>query len=121
MDYKEIIKLSLDDFDNKYLDHKKHKDYKNKDLIAIVNDGIWQWAWSLTDKPDNLLKLSKKLLLYGLDLDYKKDNQELKKILLTSHIKYSSYTQFEIFIAISIFLTKSSWYYQDEDHVYILS
>ena len=125
MEYKEVIKFSLDNFDDKYLEHKDIKNYKNKDLIAIIHEedheNIWQWAWSLENTSNKLLNLSKKLLTYALDLDYKKDNQELKKLLLTSHVRYKSYTKFEILIAIALFLTKTKWFYQDKNKIYLLS
>jgi len=71
------------------------------------NDVLWVWGWAHPQLNKNQTLLSRELLKYGLDIP-KSDNYMnmfLKSILTNSRMKLS-YTEKELVIALSLYLTK---------------
>lgn len=78
------------------------------------NHKIWTWAWSIPWMKKNTTYTSRKILLYGLDLDYK-ENLFLKTELLTSRFQITDPVQIEIHIAIAAYLSKKTVIYEIKD------
>lgn len=80
---------------------------------------IWIWGWAIPhlEKCEN--QLIRNLLNYGLDIDNKihpTDNSDeikfyLKTQLITSRFRINNFEQIEIFLALSMYLTKQSIIY----------
>jgi hypothetical protein len=111
---------------------------KNKEVIFkspyevvgnyYANESIWIWAWGILTYSKNRIYQSKKILLYGLDIDCNTENNGqsendyqnlfLKFELTTPRFKINNYIQLDIHIAICAYITKNpiiipQLYYQD--------
>ncbi len=67
---------------------------------------LWAWAWALPNIHKNLSYISRKLLMYGLDLDYLLEGTNLKTELITSRFHIKNILQIDIHLAIASYLTK---------------
>lgn len=65
----------------------------------------WIWSWAIPIAPKNSTYLAKKIVNYGMDLDYM-DNRLLKTELITSRFKITNSIQLDIHIAISAYIAK---------------
>jgi hypothetical protein len=83
--------------------------YKNKEL--------WVWAWAMIALNKNKITTSKKILDYGLDIDLK-DTLPLytiiKSNLITSRFKINNHTELDIYLALSLYLSKKKFIYKAE-------
>jgi len=66
---------------------------------------IWTWSWSMYAVPKKYIQTSKKLLLYGLDID-DPSLAIIKFSLITSRIKLTHFTQLDYQIALASYLSK---------------
>ena len=77
-----------------------------------IYKNMWNWGWCMSNKPNNSVYLSRKILLYGIDMEC--NNNEislLKNELITSHIIISDKTQLDIYFALALYLTKTKYMY----------
>lgn len=70
----------------------------------VLNTNLWIWAWSNPRIYKNGSYISRKLLLYGLDLPT--EFSYLKLVLLTSRFEITELIQKELFYALASYLTK---------------
>jgi hypothetical protein len=92
----------------------------NVQIIGAFNTtkNIWIWGWCMSNKPKEIIYLSRKILLYGIDIEY--NNNELsvlKNELITSHIKISNKTQLDIYCALALYLTKTTCVYISNENI----
>ena len=93
-------------------------------VIGLFNKilSVWQWGWSIGSfkfKTENYL--SRKILNYAFDIDIPEDSRlsrdtmiMLKNELLNSKIYMENPTiEIEKYIAITLYLTNSSYYYKE--------
>jgi hypothetical protein len=120
----------LDKCEKDYYNNVKKVIFKNKDkeyiyqyeILGSYYSGpkIWAWAWgrSLAGNVDNL---SKKLLLYGLNLNFNKLNNDLlmiRTLLITSRITITDDIQLDIFTALGSYLTGITKIYPVKRKIY---
>jgi hypothetical protein len=83
--------------------------------IHYFNENLWVWGWYVPLEQKNLILISRKLLLYGLDYtvrniaDLSKSdilNIIIRNILLSGSIKIYNLVQIKIIVALSLYLTK---------------
>lgn len=67
---------------------------------------LWTWGWAIPYAEKNKIYLSKKLLLYGVDMDYK-ESPLLKSEFVTSRFKIADETQLDIHAAIASYISKA--------------
>lgn len=72
---------------------------------------VWAWAWTLPTINKNAAYMSRKLLMYGLDLDYQSDGKNLKTELITSRFHIKNKIQIDLHLAIAAYLTKTPFIY----------
>ena len=65
----------------------------------------WVWSWAIPKATKNTTYLAKKIVNYGMDIDYT-DNSLLKTELITSRFKIENLIQLDIHIAIASYITK---------------
>lgn len=71
---------------------------------------IWIWAWSVPNFDESDIKISKKLLLYGLSIPRNVRNLfELKSELITSRFKITNDIQLETHISLAAYLSKKEF------------
>ena len=70
----------------------------------IHKQNIWTWGWSIPVLQKNLNKISKKILLYALELE--SIDNALKTEFITSRYQISNPIQMEIHVALASFLSK---------------
>jgi hypothetical protein len=93
--------------------------FYDKDTIPLVTStfgaiGVldhatrtWMWAWAITAEiPKNDVKLIKKLMQYGMDLDPTIENELMKTELITSRFRVVNLIQLDIHISIAAYLSK---------------
>ena len=99
------------DGDKKYisfLDKNKEKIIESRyELLGDYYNDIktWIWGWSQPGNKKSLIKTSKMLFDYGINIDYNK-NKFLKTLLVTSRFLINTLVQLEINIAIASYLSK---------------
>ena len=74
--------------------------------LYVSGLGIWNWAWSVARFPKKRTYIAKKILDYGISLDYK-SNRFLKEELVTGKFRISSQIQLEFHAAIASYLSKT--------------
>lgn len=67
---------------------------------------LWVWGWAIPRLHKNTIKTSRKILNYGLDIDYEK-NPFLKTKLITSRFKITNKVQLDIHLAIASYIAKN--------------
>ena len=92
----------------------------NVQIIGAFNTtkNIWIWGWCMSNKPKEIIYLSRKILLYGIDIEY--NNNELsilKNELITSHITISNKIQLDIYCALALYLTKTTCMYISTENI----
>ncbi|QKF93817.1 hypothetical protein QKU48_gp0359 [Fadolivirus algeromassiliense] len=73
--------------------------------VYIPKHNLWTWSWAIPFMDKNTIYLSKKMLLYGIDLDHK-EALFLKSEMITSRFKITDDTQLDIYAAIASYITK---------------
>lgn len=85
----------------------------------LLDTNIWVWGWAIGSLSKNMIGLSKKVLIYGLDLDEKFTT--LKYELVTSRYKIMHPIQVDIHVAITSYLSHQpcviQLYYGEGIHV----
>lgn len=78
------------------------------ELLGIYTPKInlWSWGWAIPYLEKNKIYLSKKLLLYGIDMSYT-ESPFLKSELTTSRFKIADDTQLDIHAAIASYISKN--------------
>lgn len=136
-DFTQIVKSALEYYDDNTLKHydkmKTFKYYKvdkdigkiffydkNKILIhdshyevigrLIQAQKIWVWGWSASELTKDIIKTSRKVLNYALDLDTQ--NISLKTELITSRFQVTHPIQIDIHVALTSFLSKQPMIYK---------
>ena len=129
---KDLIRQSLIQFDetniiwNKYINNEninidtKHaritflKDDKKKEfsyeILGYYDNNIWIWSWILPNIENNKLRIVKKLLLYGIELDHSSSTEEymiLKSFFVNSRIKINSIVSLDIHLSLIYNLIKN--------------
>ena len=126
--------LYYDEQNNKYLNLINTKNYKIKKIQEVnLESGIikfnkkyefyyeilgyfdnqhniWIWSWVLPNLDNELTIISKDLLIYGLKLEYNRDNLEhsiIKSLLVNSRILLEDFIQLEIYLAIISYIIKN--------------
>jgi len=86
--------------------NKKEMSKYRYELIGkyVPENQVWIWGWSVGVLSKELIKISRKVLNYALDLD--KENLELKTELITSRIITTSPYQNELHVALASYLSK---------------
>lgn len=90
-----------------FYDKEKQKIKKTSyEIIGkyIHKQNIWTWGWSIPVLQKNLNKISKKILLYALELD--SIDNALKTEFITSRYQISNPIQMDIHVALASFLSK---------------
>lgn len=96
------------------LEHNKITFYDMKDKSLLTSNyevvgvyssehKMWSWAWSIPLLKKNEIYISKKILNYGLDIEY---SIFLKTELVTSRFEISDNIQLDIHLAIATYLSK---------------
>jgi len=118
IEYKKIV-LANNDIDHNevvFYDKNKKEIFKSKyEVLGVYYPfyNLWAWGWSLPTMPKNTIQLSKKLLLYGLDLDVSNVLQRHLRVELSlSRFKVVDKTQIDIHIALGSYLTKKPIVYE---------
>ncbi len=96
-----------------FYDKNKKEIFQSKyEIIGIYNKSynLWVWAWAMPKLKKNLSYISRKILTYGLDLDY--DKNYIKSELITSRFKITNQTQLDIHISIASYLAKIPMIYK---------
>jgi len=75
------------------------------------NTCIWNWAWSNNYSRDMDIKICSKILNYGLSLNVRRDDIEIKTKLINSQIYIADITELEIFISIISYLSHNVYLY----------
>ena len=76
---------------------------------------MWNWSWVVVQMKKNEIELTKNILKYGIDIDWKNDNQFfqfLKLHLVNPRIKILNYIQLELILGISIYISKKGTLYK---------
>ena len=97
-----------------FYDKNKKKLYSSRfEVIGLYTDPLklWAWAWALPTIPKNISYMSRKLLMYGLDLDYQFEGKNLKTELITSRFHIKNKIQIDLHLAIASYLTKIPYIY----------
>ena len=81
-------------------------------ITKYNNLNLFRWGWCDNDSK-NLTYLTRQILYYGLDIT-NDENLDLKQILLNSIIELGNILSMESLIAISLYITKSDWWYLDK-------
>lgn len=81
-------------------------------ITKYNNTNLFRWGWCDNDSK-NLTYLTRQILYYGLDIT-NDENLDLKQILLNSIIELGNILSMESLIAISLYITKSDWWYLDK-------
>jgi len=105
--YAKIIPNNNDNIQSKIIlyDKNKQKIIESKyEIIGIYSNKtkIWIWAWSLPNYRKISLSIAKKILHYGLDIDFEHPKLEL----ITSSFHINDNIQLDIQIAIALYLSK---------------
>lgn len=83
-----------------------------------INENLWIWGWCMSNKPKDIIYLSRKILLYGIDIEQdKKEVSILKNELITSHITIADKTQIDIYCALALYLTKTKCMYVSTEYI----
>ena len=133
----DFIKNAFEYYDSVKINYFKYINYKNKnqDIISDIQNSndfkfefnkkiqyakyellgifdydhhIWIWSWVLTHLPNNIIKLSKNLLEYGLKLDLYNLPEHLfiRSLLVNSRILIESFMDLDNNLAIISYLLK---------------
>lgn len=101
----EFAMVTLYDKDKKVILHSRYE------VLGIyhMNGNIWTWGWASQQAKKNMIKTSKELLNYGIDIDLTTDPgmASVKFELTSSRFKISTQTQIDIHIAMASFLSKN--------------
>lgn len=78
------------------------------EMIGVMNyaTNTWLWAWAIPDISKNDVKLIKKLVYYGMEMDPTLENQIIKNELITSRFRVSNLFQTDIHLSIAAYLSK---------------
>jgi len=96
-----------------FYDAKKKKLLSTKFQTLGLYDpktNVWIWAWSVASLKKHTVVLSRKLLNYALNIDSDEDAAHtfLKQQILTSRIIIGNKLQFDIHMAVSLYITKQA-------------
>ncbi len=72
---------------------------------------IWTWGWAYNYSRDIDIKTCLKLFNYGLSLNIRRDDMELKTKIITSQIYIDEDFELEIFFALMSYLTQNVYIY----------
>lgn len=92
-----------------YDDQKKELLTSNYEVVGIYSSvhKMWSWGWSIPLLRKNEIYISRKILNYGLDIEY---SIFLKTELVTSRFEISDKIQLDIHLAIATYLSKKVIY-----------
>lgn len=75
------------------------------------NSNIWQWGWAYDYSRDIDIKICLKLLNYGLSLNIRRDDMELKTKIITSQFKILNDIELKILVSTICYLTHNVYIY----------
>lgn len=118
--YKNIkyVRFQSTDKDNEHNKISVYRSDKSKlfesryEILGVYNAQamVWTWAWSIPNYTKNLTNISRKIVLYGMDVS--PENLFLKTELITSRFRISNPVQLDIHMAISSYLSKKPSIYK---------
>lgn len=73
---------------------------------------LWAWSWAIPTIHKNMSYMSRRLLMYGLDLDYITEGKNLKTELITSRFRIANKMQIDLHLAIAAYLTKQPYIFE---------
>ena len=112
----ELILNNLDMQKNQIIlyDNKGEQIYKSDyEIIGLYDNSykLWSWAWAVPYLEKNSSYISRKILMYGLDIIFEQ-SRFLKSELITSRFKITDPVQLNIHVAIASYLAKKPFIYK---------
>lgn len=91
------------------------------EMLGILTDDIWEWAWARPLLRKNTTNIIRKIFNYGAELD--PEEFLIKTELITSRFKITSYVQIDMHIALASYLSKKPliykhYFYESTDEYY---
>lgn len=93
-------------------ENKKQIGHGEAEILGAYNTiaNIWSWGWSWAGVSDDWRQVVNQLAMYGLSLG--KSNEQLKHELLQTRFYSYDFTQIDIYLAMSLSLTKVEYIYK---------
>ena len=104
----EISVITFYDKDNKKVFSSRYE------IVGVYTRPLklWAWSWAIPTIHKTLSYMSRRLLLYGLDLDYITEGKNLKTELVTSRFSITNEIQIDLHLAIAAYLTKQPYIFR---------
>lgn len=107
------ISFNLSYNDIKKSTFKLHDKKKEFEILSVYNTNktTWSWAWELQNLPKNMYTKSLQLHNYGMSqINSNETNLAfIRKILISHEITMTNPIDFDVILALSLYLTKSKY------------
>ncbi len=96
-----------------YDENKKELFVSRYEIIGVYNNRsrTWSWSWSIPDLDKNTTNIARKIINYGMELNYEQ-NYFLKTELILSRFRITDQVQLDMHKAIASYLSKKPLVYE---------
>jgi hypothetical protein len=97
-----------------FFDKNKNFIFKSRyEVIGMMGNEskIWTWGWAIPYLKKNTVKISKEILLYGINLN-PEDDKILKTELITSRFRIANDVQLDIHLGLSSYMSKKPFIFK---------